>query len=302
MRDDQSLQAGAHRPAVSTLGRRIRDDLESLWDLPALSPVVVQLSATLGKDDVEVIEVEAIIGRDPVVAARVLSAANAAAYASLTPTTSIRGALMRLGLVRVRRLAMLMSVYNAMPVHPDLQATFWAHSLGVAHTAEAIARRLDERLGADSDSAFLAGLLHDIGLLVLASHYPKHYAAAKFLATTKEIPLWQAERALLDTDHAEISGYLAGYWSFPEEITAAIRNHHRVDLAPPEHFVATAIVHLGDAASHREPAWSMGEGFGVDGEEAFLERLGMHEDDLTAALDEARAEIEQAASALAAAP
>lgn len=281
------------------IGRRVRDDLDLLGDLPAVSPLVAQLSATLGRDDVELVEVEAIILRDPVIASRVLSAANAAAYASLRPTTTIRGALLRLGLVRVRRLAMLETLYSAMPVRQALRATFWRHCLAVAHVAEALARRAAaaEAL-VDPEAMFLGGLLHDIGLLVLASHYPREHAAAMAAAAADGTPLSEAERRLLAIDHAEVGGYLAEHWSFPREIVEIIRFHHRDDPAPPDCRTAVAIVRLADALCNREPAWDMGEKSAVAIDDIPLAAWNLDGEGLTAVLDDARVEVERASAAL----
>ena len=100
---------------MATLVDRISAGPGTLGDLPSPSPVLAKLSATLGSADVELIEIEEIIGQDPVVAGRVIHAANAASYAARSPTTTIHNALLRLGVVRVRRLALLTALHNALP-------------------------------------------------------------------------------------------------------------------------------------------------------------------------------------------
>src|SRR5213593_1618739 len=91
---------------MPTLTERFVADIEGLSDLPSLSPVLAHLIATLGREDASVAEVAAIIRQDPVIAARVLRAANSAAYIGRSPVSSIRDALLRLGLARIRRLAL----------------------------------------------------------------------------------------------------------------------------------------------------------------------------------------------------
>jgi putative nucleotidyltransferase with HDIG domain len=279
------------------LGDGIRENLDELGDLPALSPVVARLSATLGRDDVEVGEVEAIIRQDPVVAAKVISAANAAAYASHLPTTTIRAALLRLGLMRVRRLALLVSLYSAVPLRPAMQETFWAHSLVTAYTAEAIARRAAAE-AVEPDTAFLAGLLHDIGLLVLASHYPRELNAVRSFAERRDTRLWEAERALLGIEHGEIGGRLAEHWSFPKEITGVIHYHHRVDMAPRQHQLVAAIVRLAEAGCTGEEGIDLGEGGQVEPGDPALVPLGLDEAALRGVIDEARVEARTAGGVL----
>jgi len=125
-----------------TLTERFVADIEGLSDLPSLSPVLAHLIATLGREDASVAEVAAIIRQDPVIAARVLRSANSAAYIGRSPVSSIRDALLRLGLARIRRLALVASLYDAVPVRGTRAAReiFWQHSLGVAHGSEIIAR------------------------------------------------------------------------------------------------------------------------------------------------------------------
>ncbi len=279
------------------LGDGIRENLDELGDLPALSPVVAHLSATLGRDDVEVGEVEAIIRQDPVVAAKVISAANAAVYAAHMPTTSIRGALLRLGLMRVRRLALLVSLYSAVPVKPAMQATFWAHSLATAYAAEAIARHA-VAFQPDPEATFLAGLLHDMGLLVLASHYPRELAAVRTFAERRDTQLWEAEIALLGIEHGEVGGRLAAYWSFPKAITVVIQHHHRVDMAPRQHQAVAAIVRLAEASCSGEEGVDLGEGGQVDLSDPALAPLGLDEASLRAVMDDTRGDSRHAGGVL----
>ena len=280
---------------------RIRENLQLLGDLPSLSPVVAQLISTLGSEDISVGEVEAIIRRDPVIAAKVVSSANAAAYASHTPTTSIRGALMRLGLLRIRRMAVLISLYNAVPGREAFQEAFWRHSLAVAHAVEVLSRELamsKPGIGVNLDMVFLAGLMHDIGLLVLASHYPKQYTAVGALAGERGIPLWEAEVEVLGIDHGEIGACLIEHWSLATEIAQAARSHHRITLAPPEHRWTAAVLHLADAACCDEPSWDLGEGVTLAPDDPGIEEIGVAFDALAPILAEARAEARTATEAL----
>lgn len=152
---------------MATLAERIFADLETLSDLPSPSPVLVRLSSTLGRDDVDLREIEELIGQDPVLAGRLIQAANAAVFAGYGPTSSIRNALLRLGLIRVRRLALMLGLFNAMPASRTPEG-FWPQSLGTAICSEVILRHVTPpKALADPDAIFLAALLNDVGLLVL---------------------------------------------------------------------------------------------------------------------------------------
>ena len=144
---------------------------------------------------------------------------------------------------------------------------------------------------------FLAGLMHDIGLLVLASHYPKQYMAVSALAGERGIALWEAEVELLNVDHGEIGACLIEHWSLADEIAQAARYHHRLPLAPPEHRWTAAVLHLADAACCDEPSWDLGEGVTLAPDDPALDEVGMSLDALAPILEAACAEA-QAATAV----
>lgn len=287
---------------MPTLTERFVADIEGLSDLPSLSPVLAQLVATLGREDASVADVAAIIRQDPVLVARVLRSANSAAYAGRSSVTSIRDALLRLGLLRVRRLALVASLYDAVPVRGTRASRelFWQHSLGVASGSEIIARLATTAPeDADPEAAFLAGLLHDIGLLVLESHYPKEAAAVKRHADAEGVPLCVAELAVLHTDHGELGALLASHWSMPEPIPSAIRAHHRLDLAGEQYRWSSAIVHLADYICSTEGIGDLQEGSAISFNDSVYAILGFTAETLPQVIEETRAEARKAASVLA---
>lgn len=283
---------------MATLADRISADLELVSDLPSPSPVLAKLSATLGSADVELSEIEEIISQDPVVAGRVIHAANAAAYAAHSPTTSIHNALLRLGVVRVRRLALLAALHNALPPR-GLPAAFWPHSLAAASCAEVITRSvLARQPGADPDAVFLAALLHDLGLLVLASHYPREYEALHEARAREDRPLDEVEDSVLGIDHGAIGERLASHWLLPRPVCAAIRAHHRLGTVEPEHRCNALIVHLADALCHHAGIAEMGEAVVLPPDDPALTELGIDADMLAVLVAEARLEAERAAQGL----
>ena len=193
------------------------------------------------------------------------------------------------------------SLYDAVPVRGTRAAReiFWQHSLGVAHGSEIIARyAVGGPDDLDPESVFLAGLLHDLGLLVLESHYPKESAAAKHYADTKGVALCLAELEVLHTDHGDLGALLAAHWTMPDSITVAIRSHHRFDQAPPEHRWNTAIIHLADHLVSQEAIADLREGSAAHFDNEALEVLGLSPDALVQIIDETRTEARKAAAVL----
>jgi len=286
---------------MPTLTERFVADIEGLSDLPSLSPVLAHLIATLGREDASVADVAAIIRQDPVIAARVLRAANSAAYIGRSPVSSIRDALLRLGLARIRRLALVASLYDAVPVRGTRAAReiFWRHSLAVAHGSEIIARHaIAAPDDLDPESIFLAGLLHDLGLLVLESHYPKEASAVKSYAEAKGVALCLAELEVLQTDHGELGALLATHWTMPESIASAIRVHHRFELAPAEYRWNAAVIHLADTLVSQEEIADLNEGSSVVFESSAVEALGLFPETVMQITEETRAEARKAAVVL----
>jgi len=283
---------------MPTFAERFAADLEALNDLPSPSPVLVKLTSTLGRDDVELREIEALIVRDPVIAARVIQAANSAAFAGHGATSSIRNALLRLGIERVRRLALLVGLFNALPAR-GVPPAFWPHSLATAVCSEVILEHVaTSPAAADPDVVFLAALLHDLGLLVLASHYPKDYEALREASASEGKPLIDVEVAVLGTDHATMGAQLAKQWLFPPSVCAAIRGHHRIGTVEPEHRWNTLVVHLAESLASEAKINGLDEGVTLVPDDPGLAELGITPEALPVLVVEAQQEAERAGNLL----
>jgi putative nucleotidyltransferase with HDIG domain len=262
-----------------------------LAELPPLSPVVAQLTGTLSGEDIDFRDVERIIRRDPVLTARVISAANTAAYAGHAPTVSIHNAIMRLGVIAVRRLAFLLSFYSSVPGGGLQRQMFWRHSLAVAHAANVVARHaLRSNPGGNAENAFLAALMHDLGLLALSRHHAREDAMVVQFAKENRLSRWQVERQMLGVDHAQLGARLAIHWSFPEAITGVIEFHHDFNSAPTPTRWLAAVVALADALCNEDDTSNMCEGAHVETIEEAIVLLGLEPDALGRIVDETRAD------------
>ncbi len=121
----------------------------------------------------------------------------------------------------------------------------WQHSLGVASVARMIA--VEERQGEDRpDQAFTAGMLHDIGLLLLASRQGSALQQCMEIAQAEKRCLWQVELDMLGATHADIGGYLLGLWGLPTRIVEAVTLHHTPGRIGYDGLCATTAVHVAD--------------------------------------------------------
>jgi putative nucleotidyltransferase with HDIG domain len=260
------------------IASEVRDDLDCLDRLPPLPAVLSRLLGCLGRPDVELEELDDVVRQDPMLAARILRVASSAVYGARVPPRTTRDALLRLGLVEVRRLALALSLAGALPVtRPEAEyRTFWQHSLGVAWTAQEIARRVRGRPpGIGPDELFLAGLFHDIGQLVLVNRYPSFLSAVRRLAAEQAIRQFEAELVVLGTDHGELGARIAAHWRMPDFVVESVRGHHRPDRAWAPFRWHASVIAAADFLYSAHGLGDLGERFRIDLTEDVWEALGL---------------------------
>jgi putative nucleotidyltransferase with HDIG domain len=231
--------------------------LARLQQLPALPTVVTELLASFDNEDVDIGQVVWLIARDQTLTARLLRVANSPFYALQSRVGTINEAVVVLGFRAVR--SMVLAIAMRQVLRADHCAGFDPqgyvnHSLGVALAA----RGLAQTTGRNPELAFVGGILHDIGELVLASCFSEQYAAALVYQARHDCPLIVAESDILGLDHAAVGGLLADSWRFPASLKSAVAEHHSPSAALADSLadlthVADAIAHgLGQAKSNRE--------------------------------------------------
>lgn len=224
--------------------------LADIRQLPSLPAVVGELIKTLDNESAGIDQLAEGIAKDQSLAARALRVANSPFYGIQHKVSSIHEAIVILGFRAVSSLVMAASVtgYFSPPkeVAFDL-ARFWRHGIGTALCARALARHA----GLEAETGFTAGLLHDIGVLVLLTTRPEHYAKVLAYHEANDCLLVEAERAILGIDHAQAGEALASRWNFPADVGRAVALHHAPDgatrLADVLH-VANILAHALDLA------------------------------------------------------
>jgi putative nucleotidyltransferase with HDIG domain len=224
-------------------------------ELPALPAIVVELIELLERDDVVAGQLASRISHDQALTAKTLRLANSSFYGMPRQVVSLTDAIAVLGLRTVRAMVTAAAVIGKLERGScdgfDLTA-FWRHSIATAVCARAIA----QAVRADPEAAFTAGLLHDIGRLVLVSGFAEPYALALAHQRECDAPMLDSERKILGIDHALAGGLMAEHWRFSPVMVEAIRRHHEpvatsaIDLSNLVH-VADNIAHALDL-SHLE--------------------------------------------------
>jgi DNA-binding response OmpR family regulator len=156
---------------------------------------------------------------------------------------SLRGAIVGLGFQRVSDIAMSCGVLNMVPRDSGIDpVAFWEHSLGCALVCRHFARKISYP---DPGKAYLAGLLHDLGIIVNLWVLPKEFAKAFELARREGIALHEAERSILGFDHCDSGGLLAERWELGSDLTEVVALHHTPEKAR-DHVELVALVDLSD--------------------------------------------------------
>ncbi|MDX8382620.1 MAG: HDOD domain-containing protein [Ghiorsea sp.] len=191
---------------------------------------VLNLTADINCSPKDVIQA---IEHDPVMTAKMLKLVNSAFYSLPRKITSMKHAVVYIGINTVKNLALSIATVGMLPAHnkadfdmPD----FLLHSLATASIARKLAEMVP-RQGFDAVDFFVAGLLHDFGKVVLVRSMPNEFALALAKAKDEGISLVLAEKEVMGIDHCHVGGVLGEKWKFPDGLVQAIREHHRVDLA-----------------------------------------------------------------------
>ena len=212
-------------PTLQSLPESIVTAIEST-PVPPLPRVLLRLLDAVEDEGVSVTTLSEVIAQDPVLASRVLTAANSAAFRRGKGIIRIEDCVKVLGTRIVRTIATCLAVQHAFePLPRGLRADlteFWRHSLLVAETARALA--VEAHLPR-VDEAYLAGLLHDLGELMLLVGLPEY--AGLLAVCPDEATLPDLEQKLLGTDHAAVGAWLADQWNLDSLLADAILFHHR---------------------------------------------------------------------------
>jgi putative nucleotidyltransferase with HDIG domain len=223
------------------------DVVRTLDDLPSLPAVVMELLNSIDQDDVDISVLAKKVSYDQALTAKTLRLANSSLYGLQVKVTTIQQAITYLGFQTTRNLITAAAVTGCFAEGhcPGFDhKAFWRHSIATAACAKVLARQMRF----NQDYAFTAGLLHDIGRLVLVSCFPNQYSVTIAYREEHDCYLLEAERTVLGVDHVDAGMALAEHWNFSDTMRLAIGGHHDPE-APGAGFLA-AIIHVADAIVH----------------------------------------------------
>lgn len=206
--------------------------LARVTDIPPLPAIAARVMGLADSDRTSAPELANVLSADQGLTAQLIKVSNSAYVGAGRKVGSVREAVVLLGFRQVRQLAVGASIMNNLK-RPHTQADgfdidlFWGHSVAVAIAAEAVARATG---AAKPEDAFTAGIIHDIGRLVLRRALPAEFAGSVAIAVSGKSTLHDAELATTGYCHAEVGRALGEQWRFPSHLVEAIGRHHESGL------------------------------------------------------------------------
>jgi putative nucleotidyltransferase with HDIG domain len=221
--------------------------LDSIPDIPTLPTIVIKVNKMLEDYDTTIKKLSTIIEKDQAMVTKILKLVNSTFYGFRSKITSINHAVIILGFNTIRNAIVSVSLVKAFSGERRLEGfdipDFWRHSIAVAVTS----RYLSEQSRLDvPDDCFLAGLLHDIGKVILSQYFPELFEQVWRSIAEDGLSFYEAEEALLPVNHAQIGGYLAKRWRFPASLIDSITYHHTIRKSLPN-LNQLLIVHTADS-------------------------------------------------------
>jgi putative nucleotidyltransferase with HDIG domain len=252
---------------------KIRQKIKSIKRLPTLPEVARKISKMVEDDKTSATELARIISTNTAISERVLRLVNSSFYGFPDRISSMSNAIIFLGFDVVKSLIICVAVFEMMEKGmPGL----WEHSLGCTIVSRLIAKKVK---GCDPEEISVAGMLHDIGKVVVSIQLAEDYQEIKKTIAEKKINFLKAEKEVLELTHEDLGGWLAESWHLPAGLREPIACHHYPQQAR-QAILATAIVHLADFLVR-----AVGHGSGGDPWVPVLnhnawERLGLSMEDL----------------------
>ncbi|MFQ5697461.1 MAG: HDOD domain-containing protein [Myxococcota bacterium] len=243
LREEWEGAAGiADRDFLSALSRAVaRDGLQ----LPPMPEAMLRVQRLVDSPDCDVATLARELERDPTLATKIVGVANSTYYAGLEPVSSLRDAVIRIGLRETRNIVLVISMRSKVFRIPGFRSeteALWRHSLAASITTQEAAA-----LGRlDPDQGFLAGLVHDLGRIAMLMVSGEVLQASR--GRSSAVP--EAFGAILDRVHTPLSALLAESWHLPSDLVEALYWHHAPEGAPEASRALARAIRAGDLLAH----------------------------------------------------
>lgn len=248
--------------------------LSNVYNLPAMSATMLEVSKLLDDPNTNTASLSKMIGKDQGLSTKILSIANSPLYGLTRKVSTIDFAILIIGYQDIKNIVVALTMVDSFKNKSDQyldQKEFWVHSMICGTGCKRVAEDLGFRIGSE---AFVAGLLHDLGVPVMHKFFRNEFESIVNEIKTTETSLLETERNYLGLDHQEIGNFLATKWHLPEHLSNSILNHHTPSQAP-EQDVLTSIVHLVDYMTQKLEIADFYMDKGLELDTSILETLGI---------------------------
>lgn len=257
---------------------RVKQLIGNIRNLPTPPIVFEQIQKVLNEPDTSVGDVATILSEDPAMSVKVLKLTNSAFYGLQREVDSVKHAVMIIGLEAVKNLVLSASVLNMFKAdqsNKDYHEAFWRHSLSTAFASRIVAKRFQSGKVFNPDPAFSAGLLHDIGKMVISCFLPDEFKTIQDkMKSDPDTTEYEVENSILGFSHSHIGKELSAQWKLPVRMADAIGFHHNPkDPNDSEDFayllcLADFVAHISTfdetQGNQPKPAEGVMEYFGLD--------------------------------------
>lgn len=236
----------------------VRRKLESLTRLPSIPYIITEVLRALDDDKMKASSIAGLIERDQSLTARVLTLANSPYYGFARRISTVELAIVLIGTNSIKEIVISMILQKFFGrVRRDIFdiQNFWNYSVFCGACSRTLARKLGYKLAGE---AFVAGVMHDIGILIMSEHFTAQFAQMRTIQEALGYSFVDAEKTILNSTHCDIGAWLAEKWRLPEKLVNAIQYHHtpavvsesnengKAKTLDPEEHILTAIVALSE--------------------------------------------------------
>ncbi|HTY63250.1 MAG TPA: response regulator [Acidobacteriota bacterium] len=232
----------------------IKQVVSRLSVLPSLPSLYLEIVQQLQSTDPSIQRVGEIIAKDPAMTAKILQVVNSAFFGIRRVVSSPKDAAAYLGLDTIQSLVLSLHTFSQFDAcrFPGFSiGQIWSHSMVSGHLSKKI-MQIENQDKKRASEAFTAGLLHDLGKLLLAANLPEEYAGVLHQAAESGEPLPNAEFKAFGSTHAEIGAYLLGLWGLPNSIVEAVALHHRPEDSADRAFGPLSAVYAANLIEHEQ--------------------------------------------------
>lgn len=220
-------------------------------DIPTIPVVATRVLQLLEDPRTTADDLARAVAADPAIAARVLKISNSSFYGCQRQIQTLSAAVMVLGFATLKSLVIAASVKEVYRPYGLIEKMLWEHSFGAGLAARIIARNLSS---VNEETAFLAGLFHDIGKIIMNTTDHERFQLIMERVYNEKVPFWEAEGENFPWTHSDVGALVMKKWNFPAELVTAVRHHHDLTFGDEDDeatVMLTAVTFLANRFCHK---------------------------------------------------